>query len=88
MTGWTAVKAAGRDVSGWGQGERSLGHQRALRRSTWRRGGGGGGCGVVCGGGAGGVLKKARLGLRQGQFGQSVGGRGGEGERGGGVGER
>lgn len=81
MTGWTAVKAAGRDVSGGRQGEGGLGHQRALRRRTWRCGGGGGGRGVVRGGGA-------RLGLRQGQFGQNVGGRGGEGECGGRVGER
>jgi len=78
VAGWTAVKAAGRDVSGWGQGERSLGHRRALRgRRTGRRGGGGGVAAAV---GAGGVLEEARLRLGEGQFGQKVGG--GDGERG------
>lgn len=53
MIGGTAVKAAGWDVSGWGQGEGSLGHWWALHGSTRRCGGGNG---VVSGGGAGGVL--------------------------------
>lgn len=69
MIGWTAIKAAGWHVSGRGQGEGSLGHRWALHRSTGRGGGG-----FVSGGGAGGVLQEARLWLREGQFGQSVGG--------------
>lgn len=65
MIGWTAIKAAGWDVSGWVQREGSLGHRRALQRSA--RGCRGGG-GVVSCGGAGGVLEEARLWLREGQF--------------------
>lgn len=52
MVGWTSVKTTGWDVSGWGQGEGSLRHQRALHGCPRRRGGGGGG-GVVSGGWAG-----------------------------------
>lgn len=84
MTGGTPVKAAGWDVSGRCQSQGGLGHRRALNRSARRCGGGGG---VVCGCGAGGGLEEARLRLREGQFGQSVGGRGGDGEGGGGDGE-
>lgn len=84
MIGWTAIKAAGWDVFGWGQGKASLGHRRALHRSPRRCGG----SGVVSGSGAGGVLEQAGLWLREGQFGQSVGGRGRNGECGGGDGER
>ncbi len=83
MIGWTAIKAARWDVSGWSQGKGSLGHWRPLHRSARRCGGGG----VASCGGAGGVLEEARLWLREGQFGQSVGGRGGDGECGGGDGE-
>lgn len=70
MIGWTAVKATGWEVSGWGQGKGSLGHRRALHRSARRCGGGG----VVSNGGAGGTLEEACLWLRERQFGQSVGG--------------
>lgn len=72
MTGWTPVKAAGGNVSGWRKGKGGLGHWWSLhRRSSWRCGGGQGDVGT---GGAGGVLEDARLRLREGYFGQSVGG--------------
>lgn len=70
MTGWAPIKAAGGDVSRWGQGKGGLGHRWALhRRSNCRCGGGMG----VVGASRAGVLKKARIGLREGQFGQRVG---------------
>lgn len=85
MIGRTPFKATGGDVSGWGHGEGGLGHGWALhRRSSWRCGGG---RGVVSTGGTVGVLVEACLRLREGQFGQSVGGRGVDGERGGQDGE-
>lgn len=85
MTGWTSVEATGGGVPRWRQGEGGLRHRWALhRRSSRRRRGG---RRVVSAGGAGGVKQEARLRLREGQFEQSVGGRGVDGERGGRDGE-
>lgn len=85
MIGRTSVKAAGWDVPGRREGQGCLGHWRALDGSA---GGSGGSGWVGSGGGAVGVLMEAGLRLREGQFGQSVGGRGGDGQRGGRDGER
>lgn len=71
MTGWTPVKTTGWDVSGWRWSEGGLGHWRPLHRTSWRRRGCGGV--VVDAGGTWGALVEARLRLREGQFGQSVG---------------